>query len=467
MNRVRRTCRYEFAEGAKKCSKGKACSATCIYRGDECLEGLDPQVGAALNKLVERIKGAEASIGKETLEKALGRLDDTFTESRAKEVANAFAAIDKAYKTPAERDKKVQAVLETILPAFSDKRDTSAKKAVDEAELQGLRDNKANIDKMSAIYKKLESGGYKSEKDFNKDLAELAAARRTNKMSDAETDLAWSLLPKTERDYLLKAGVPKETGIFAKGQSTLEGNKGAGGQPQTLTPEQRTDRAKMLLKIYLEEGGKDMYSGRRLKLTDAELEHTIPAEKAGKWAESGPNFGWTRIALNRSKAEKDPEVILTKTLPALEKKKGVDPAAFNAMKQRAKAASDPASAKELFDSVNAAGLSARDRAAITAQYLNSSYDVNKTYLQGPQPSGRGERRIEWMKSGPGAKLLETAMPKLLAAQQAGNQKEVDRISKILYRIPYETEARAQKAGVTLGAVTPIHNAVVAELGAQI
>jgi hypothetical protein len=418
----------------------------------------------------DRVRGAveSGSLKEEEAVKALSRLDESFTGSRAKEVASAFAEIDKRYPDPVERDKKVEEVLKTILPAFSEKRDTAAKKAVDDAELQGLRENKKNIDKMSAIYKKLEKGEYKDENEFNTDLAALAKERRKNVISDEETDLAWSLLPKTERDYLLKAGVPKETGIFEKGQSTLEGNKGAGGQPQTLSPEQRTDRAKMLLKIYLEEGGRDMYSGRPLKLTDAELEHTIPAEKAGKWAESGPNFGWTRISINRSKAEKDPAVILTKTVPALEKQRGApDPKVFNELKARSKTASDPKSVKELFDAVTAADLKSRDRAAIEAQYLNSAYGINKTYLQGQQASGRSPRRIEWLKDAGGSQLLQRAMPKLLAAQQSGDEAEVKRITSLLNRIPAETESRAKAAGATLGEVTPIHRQVLQELGSQI
>ena len=76
-----------------------------------------------------------------------------------------------------------------------------------------------------------------------------------------------------------------------------------------------------------------------------------------------------------------------------------------------------------------------------------------------------------MKDPAGAKLLERVMPKLIAAQQRGDTAEVNRIVGTLKNIPLETERRivaqfgANKSGSE--GVSPIHNAVVEELGGQL
>lgn len=72
MRKMRRACSYSFAE-AKRCNRGKPCSATCISREDDCISELHPVAQKALKKLSARLvkKEGDAALNEAQAE-ALG-----------------------------------------------------------------------------------------------------------------------------------------------------------------------------------------------------------------------------------------------------------------------------------------------------------------------------------------------------------------------------------------------------------
>jgi hypothetical protein len=54
---IRDRLAVSFAEGAKKCTKGKSCGSTCINAKDDCLLDLIPGISDALSKSSHMISG--------------------------------------------------------------------------------------------------------------------------------------------------------------------------------------------------------------------------------------------------------------------------------------------------------------------------------------------------------------------------------------------------------------------------
>ncbi len=122
-------------------------------------------------------------------------------------------------------------------------------------------------------------------------------------VSDSEVDAAWALMPNKVKASFDRAGkLPgsdKWSGKDAEGKDT----HGQGGP----------ERSKMLLKRWLEQDGKDGYTGLPLTLNNADLEHVIPFAKGGKTGSETPdNWLWTSASVNRKKGDNDMDTYLSK-----------------------------------------------------------------------------------------------------------------------------------------------------------
>jgi hypothetical protein len=116
------------------------------------------------------------------------------------------------------------------------------------------------------------------------------------KVSDEEADAFYSLLPRKMQENLNNSGALNNTQYLQE-----DGSHGPA-----------TDwRGKQLAKRWLEQDGKDLYTGLPLKLADADLEHIIPHKLGGNRSESLDNFGWIHYASNQRKASNSMEKFLS------------------------------------------------------------------------------------------------------------------------------------------------------------
>lgn len=155
------------------------------------------------------------------------------------------------------------------------------KKTPREEEIEALQNDKGRAEKLVK--------GFDNASSLQKGGENAAISFRN--VSDDEVDLAWSLSSKGMQSSFKAAGtVPNKDawkGLDEKGENTYGSNS--------------TERGKALMKRWMEQDGKDGYSGRPLTLNNADLEHIVPFSKAGRDAEQPSNWLWISRGLNTSK----------------------------------------------------------------------------------------------------------------------------------------------------------------------
>lgn len=414
----------------------------------------------------DRVRTAvgSGSITEEEALKSLERLDESWSAKTAKELGSAFKAMEVGYPDPKDRERAIQEVFNEVMPAYSVARDKTYKATSEEmaAQRAGMEKNRKYIEELDAIEAKIK-GKNLPPQEVNDLLVPAKQQRQQTNMSEAQVDLAWALLPTSEKLYLLnRAGSPSEAARYAPGQGTMEAPaNGHGGKLAEITPDERMARAKMGLKTYLDEGGRDMYSGVRYPITRMEWEHTIAVKNAGAGAETGANTGWTLQTTNRSKSDGSPSSVFKES-----KVKKSDAAVFNPLKQQASKTAAEDGAVLLGSALTAPGLIPKDRAAIIGEYLFSAYGVPKTFVAGEMTSGRASaRRTEWMKTGQGIKLMERTAQRMQTMLEKGDTQGAAQLAEQIKRIPEQvTERLASQKSSAPGSAgsTAVMNEVLAE-----
>jgi hypothetical protein len=320
----------------KRCVKGKACSATCIFAGDDCLVELDPEVGRAVNQARDFIqsavqrgvitpeKGQEVfekytGLGKTDLEKEIGEegkggkkvvskeVREVFQregiKERAAELAQAFKELERDYPDPKERDAAIKRTVEGVLETAYGAKNRGA--GVSEKEVEGIAANQKLIKDMTATYDGVKSGKIQSAEEMRESLKPVVEAYRPNKVTDGEVRLAMAMMPGEARTYLSKAGTVAEGGLFGsspKGDVIPERY----GPVQKAGKEDQMGRAFLITRIGLESGWKDVYTGQKVALLETDLEHMIPASVGVRWSEQGANYSLTKSRLNMGKSDGSP-----------------------------------------------------------------------------------------------------------------------------------------------------------------
>lgn len=450
---VREMSAVSFAEeGAKRCEKGKSCKATCIYQNDKCLSEFEPPLQKGMGQFRDFIAKTVKSggISEDVALAALSRLDESWTLNTAKDIANAFKKLEETYLDPEEREEKIQEVFNGVMNAYSVKRDKTYKLTPEETKAQrdGIGNNRAYIERLDKIEEKVKSGKLPPE-EVNALLAPFKQERQRFDMSESQVDLAWALLPSSERTYLLdRAGSPSEAARYAPGQGTMEIPKnGWGGKLKDISPEERLTRAKMGLKTYMDEDGRDMYSGVRYPITRMEWEHTIAVKNAGQGAETGANTGWTLQTTNRTKSDGSPSSVFKE-----KKGKVSDAETFNLLKKQASAARDSDAAILLKATVDNPGLVPKDKASIIGEFLFSAYGVPKTFVAGAMTSGRASaRRTEWMKTGMGIRLMVQTAREMQRRLESGDTEGAAKLAERIKGIPNKiTNLLNKERGAAIG-----------------
>lgn len=156
-------------------------------------------------------------------------------------------------------------------------------------------------------------------------LAELEAdggGKFTDSDLDAVTDAVWQNLPKTIQTHLKKKGSLAE-GNYMDPETGGHGKSNEG-------------RAKFLLRRFIEQNGRDAYTGQPITLTGSDLEHIEPFGVHGTKAERKGNLAFVSASVNQRKAELPLAEFIDKQVKPIAEAAKADPEYWS--KQEAKAA---------------------------------------------------------------------------------------------------------------------------------
>jgi hypothetical protein len=435
---------YSFAAKTDRCVRGKSCGATCIYAGHDCVLDLDPKTSEALTQVLPYLKSYVSRGGSEdVVTQSLSRMEGkTGIQATAKNIAKSIDAMEKKYPDPKEREEKINEVFDLVLPGIAKKGDTGEKQAYDQEQIEFLMSNK-KIDAYEKVYQDVKSGKLKDPEEVNAALRPLAAGRRKNEISDEQVDLAMSMLPADLKAGLSKQGQPGEWGKWGVKQSSLDVPESG----HTAKNESGSERARLIVRIGMEEGMRDMYTGQRVGFGDIDLEHTIPYGVARRGAETGSNFGLTTRLNNRAKGDISPEEWRQKVLKNYETKDGKltqaaikklqdDQAAairYNDQKSKVTGGASPDTVASIFKGIDDSSESNMNKSKLKNKALQAMSGYGETYLQGFRANRAGASRRVYTYRGTevGNKIMDTAAQKIDQAQKAGDAKKVEKVLDLL------------------------------------
>ena len=144
------------------------------------------------------------------------------------------------------------------------------------------------------------------------ELAEDGGGPWTDEDLAKVTDAVWAALPTKSKTIL------KSKGSLAKGNymNPETGEHDAANEP----------RAKFLLRRFIEQNGRDAYTGQPIDILKADVEHIEPFGVYGKQAERPDNLVFTSAAVNQRKAEKSMADFFKEQVDPVAKAAEADPA---------------------------------------------------------------------------------------------------------------------------------------------
>jgi hypothetical protein len=291
MYRVRRSCVYSFAEG-KRCQKGKPCKGTCIDRGIKCLEDILPVLSQGTSKLADALGGRTEEEVMDLVGEAYDALDATQKKS-----FETFAKMREAGEITPQEELQVAKLLVSVAVAPK-QADRSDARVMSYDEVQKIVDS-GRIPKLDAAYNNSIKDGV-----FNPDApGGMGDYVRENvnvvPISDRVSELAYGMLPAKARNAINNAGsVSGEGQVFAGRDENGNAVYSSSGNKA---------RGVMLTKKWLEQDGKDPFTGEYIDLRKAEPEHLFSwsqAKDSGGKGDIDTNLAWANPMTNNSKAAK-------------------------------------------------------------------------------------------------------------------------------------------------------------------
>jgi len=277
----------------KRCKKGKNCSATCIAQNDECLVDLSPDVGVALKQVSKMLRSmvARRQITKPQAESVVSDLKAKQTPQRAKAFAELAKGIKEGKYSETEKQGIAKMLISTIVAPGQD-RGASRKLSYDEI-LKVLKPG--NLEAFDAAYKASFGADGKFNPGLKGGMSDLIQSKFIkNKISDDAAKVAYEMLPAKTRAAIDKAGAVKQmyAGVDAKG-NVLSSSTAS------------RERGIFLVKRWMEQGGLDPYSGKRVDIRKAEPEHLVAFMQAaakGGGGDQPKNLLWAANNTNNQKA---------------------------------------------------------------------------------------------------------------------------------------------------------------------
>jgi len=285
-----------FAEGAKKCTKGKSCGSTCINQDDDCVLELIPGISQVLTKSSHMVSGFGKGKTAEEVEQALvesyAGLDQTQRKS--------FAEFGKLVREGKVTDAELEQVAELLTSvAINPKQaDRGAARVMSYDEIKSIHES-GNLQKLDKAAKNsMKTGVF--DPNAPGGMAEyVEKSIKKVEISDKVAELAYGMLPPKARSAIDKAG-------SISGEGQVYNGKDSNGKP-IFGSSGNQSRGIMLTKRWMEQDGLDPFSGKFIDIRAGEPEHLFSWSKARDSGGKGDQPGNLAIAApqtNNSKAAK-------------------------------------------------------------------------------------------------------------------------------------------------------------------
>ncbi len=326
--------RGSFSAKRDRCKKGKSCGSSCIFYRDDCILQLPASVSGEVSKVRDFLKSEIAQGNLTTVEAAKrfkqytgfsnsaskGKLvADTipkeFTKgkvlSEIKErtllLREGIEGLKRDFPDPKERRQKMRNMVSQAFDVLYGRKDVAPEVSSAGIEQMASRERQEKFKELTNVYDKYKEGKYKSPEEFSKAMEPFAKWYRTQDLKDSEVHFMMGLMPPQVFTYLKSAGSSAIPGSY--GSVTPKGDVIPAGKKMSNVEEERA-KSFLIMKIAMESGFKDVYTGEKLNLLNVDLEHLIPAGVAGANANIGNNWSLTNSRINRGKGEGSPDYLL-------------------------------------------------------------------------------------------------------------------------------------------------------------
>ena len=301
---------FQSPSSKDKCTKGKSCGATCIYRNNQCVVDLPPSLGLAISKvsklLSERVE--QGSVSEGTAEEVVSKLKD-IEPSQQKAFDLFKKLVDTGKTSDTELDSVANLLISTIVTPGQD-RNAPRVMSFDEIEA-ALKPGK--LESLEKAYQASFSKDGKFDPSAKGGMGDLIKKEYLkNEISDSVAVAAYNMLPAKVRSAIDKAGAVKGEGVMYAGDDEK-------GNP-TFSSKPTKARGVFLVKRWMEQGGLDPYTGKPIDIRNAEPEHMVAFAHAlakGGGGDQPRNLLWAAAQPNNQKAGADDN--FTKWKQSLEK----------------------------------------------------------------------------------------------------------------------------------------------------
>jgi hypothetical protein len=327
--------RKGFSAKRDRCKKGKSCGASCIFYRDDCILQLPAEISGEVTKVRNFLKSEIAQGNLTTTEAAKrfkqytgfsnslvkGKLaEDTLPKEfrtgkvqtelkeRVSLLKDGLRGLNQDYPDPKERRQKMREMVSQAFDVLYGKKDVAPTVSVEGIERMASKERQDKFRELTSVYDNYKEGKYKSTEEFSKALEPFSKWYRNQDVKDSEVHFMMGLMPPQVFTYLKSAGSSDIPGSY--GSITPKGDVVPSGKKMSKTEEERA-KSFLIMKIAMESGFKDVYTGEKLNLLSVDLEHLIPAGVAGANANIGNNWSLTNSRINRGKGEGSPDYLLT------------------------------------------------------------------------------------------------------------------------------------------------------------
>lgn len=278
---------------AKRCEKGNSCGATCIHADDKCLQELPPQISEGLTSVSKMlsVRVDEGSLTDQEAEEVVSQIKG-LSGSQLKAYSEFNSLVKSGEVTDAEKEQVANLIVSTLLVRGQDKK---AVRLMSFDEIESVL-KPGRLESLENAYNESFTPDGKFDPSLKGAMGDLVQSRLVVPVSDRVANVAYNMLPSTARSKLDRMGKPPEGRTY--GGDDSEGN------PIFVEGGNKV-RGVFLTKRFMEQGGLDPYTGKRIDILSSEVEHMVASShvKAGVGSADQPrNLLWAAPNGNNSKA---------------------------------------------------------------------------------------------------------------------------------------------------------------------
>lgn len=285
----------EEASGGKKdrCQKGTSCGAACIHANDRCLQEFPVPVSEAVRSVSKVLSSRleEGSITEGEAEQVISELKG-LSKAQLKAYSEFKSLMESGKVSESEKEQVANLIISTIQVTGQDKK---AVRLLSFEEIEAVL-KPGKLESLQKAYDNSFSPDGKFDPSRPNAMGDFIQKSLTNSISDEVASIAYRMLSSEARRKLDGMGSPPEGRTY--------GGDDENGNPIFVKGPNST-RGIFMAKRFMEQGGIDPYTGKRINILSSEAEHMVASShvkaKAGS-ADQPRNLLWAAPTGNNSKA---------------------------------------------------------------------------------------------------------------------------------------------------------------------